>query len=175
MRSSMTKTISASPNSTQSMNGLLDFPSRLLRKVMIKLTVACTLTSLILLCTPVLACGTQLNPLPCEPAGLRQTGQFNFAPHFRPVPSPRAPRVAIDVRRVKGFPSTPSGLRPRRPDTSTRFLIGCVAKSSFCRDPTKRRTPWNIEPRRRKHVAQARLTQRFLFQTGPYADASFYG
>ena len=57
-----------------------------------KLTVACILTSLMLLCSPVLACGTQLNPLPCEPsAGLRQTdGQFIFAPRFRPVPSPRA-------------------------------------------------------------------------------------
>jgi hypothetical protein len=56
-----------------------------------KLTVACTLTSLLLLSTPVLACGTQLNPSPCEPAGLRQTdGQFTFAPRFRPVPSPRA-------------------------------------------------------------------------------------
>jgi hypothetical protein len=59
---------------------------------MMKLTVACTLTSLMLLCTPVLACGTQLNPVPCEPAaGPRQTdGQFIFAPRFRPVPSPRA-------------------------------------------------------------------------------------
>src|SRR5262249_17799982 len=59
----------------------------LLRKVMMKLTVACTLTSLMLLCTPVLACETQIDPLPCEPAaGLRQTeGQFIFAPRFRPV------------------------------------------------------------------------------------------
>jgi hypothetical protein len=58
-----------------------------------KLTVvACTLTSLMLLCAPVLACGDQINPLPCEPAaGLRQTeGQFISAPRFRPVPSPRA-------------------------------------------------------------------------------------
>jgi len=61
------------------------------RKVMVKLTVACTLTSLMLLSTPVLACGTQLDPLPCESAGLRQTeGQFISAPHFRQVPSPRA-------------------------------------------------------------------------------------
>jgi hypothetical protein len=72
-----------------------------LRKVMMKLTAACTLASLMLLCTPVLACGTQLNPLPCEPAGLRQTdGQFIFAPHFRPVPSPRA-RTRSN-RRAKG-------------------------------------------------------------------------
>jgi hypothetical protein len=58
-----------------------------------KLTIACTLTSLMLLCTPVLACETQIDPLPCEPAGpgLRQTdGQFIFAPRFRPVPSPGA-------------------------------------------------------------------------------------
>jgi len=57
-----------------------------------KLTVACTLTSLMLLCTPVLACETQIDPLPCQPAaGLRQTeGQFIFAPRFRPVLSPRA-------------------------------------------------------------------------------------
>ena len=60
--------------------------------MMMKLTVACTLTSLMLLCTPVLACGTQLNPSPCEPAaGLRQMdGQFTSAPRFRPLPSPRA-------------------------------------------------------------------------------------
>ena len=33
----------------------------------------------------------KLDPLPCEPAGLRQTdGQFTSAPRFRPVPSPRA-------------------------------------------------------------------------------------
>jgi hypothetical protein len=51
---------------------------------MMKLAVA--LTSLMLLCTPVLACGTQLNPLPCEPAGLGQTdGRFIFAPRFRPA------------------------------------------------------------------------------------------
>ena len=61
------------------------------RKVMVKLTVARTLTSLMLLSTPVLACGTQLDPLPCEPVGLRQTdGQFTSAPRFRPVPSRRA-------------------------------------------------------------------------------------
>ena len=72
-----------------------------LRKVMMKLTAACTLTSLMLLCTPVLACGTQLNPLPCEPAGLRQTdGQFIFTPRFRPVPSPRV--RARSNRRAKG-------------------------------------------------------------------------
>ena len=40
---------------------------------MMKLTVACTLTSLMLLCTPVLACGTQLNPLPCD--GLEADGR----------------------------------------------------------------------------------------------------
>jgi hypothetical protein len=52
---------------------------------------ACILTSIVLLCTPVSACATQLDPLPCEPAGLRQTdGQFISAPRFRPVPSPRA-------------------------------------------------------------------------------------
>ena len=54
-----------------------------------KLTVACTLTSLMLLCTPVLACETQIDPLPCEPAGpgLRQTdGQFIFTPRARPAP-----------------------------------------------------------------------------------------
>ena len=72
-----------------------------LRKVMMKLTPACTLASLMLLCTPVLACGTQLNPLPCEPAGLRQTdGQFIFTPRFRPVPSPRV--RARSNRRAKG-------------------------------------------------------------------------
>jgi hypothetical protein len=59
------------------------------------------LASLMLLCTPVLACGTQLNPLPCEPAGLRQTdGQFIFTPRFRPVPSPRV--RARSNRRPKG-------------------------------------------------------------------------
>jgi hypothetical protein len=47
---------------------------------MMKLTVACTLTSLMLLCTPVLACGTQLNPLPCQPAaglGRRRANLFS--------------------------------------------------------------------------------------------------
>jgi hypothetical protein len=58
-----------------------------------KLTVACTVTStsLMLLCAPVLACGNQIDPLPCEAAaGLRQTDGQYFAPRFRPVPSPRA-------------------------------------------------------------------------------------
>jgi hypothetical protein len=55
-----------------------------------KLTIACILTSLIL-CTPVLACGTQLNPEPCESAGVRQTeGQFIVAPRSRPLPRSRA-------------------------------------------------------------------------------------
>jgi hypothetical protein len=68
---------------------------------MMKLTVASALTSLMLLCTPVLACETQIDPLPCEPAGLRQTdGQFIFAPRFRPVPSRRA--RARSNRRAKG-------------------------------------------------------------------------
>ena len=59
---------------------------------MMKLVVACTLTARMLLCTPVLACGTQLNPLPCELAGLlrQKDGQFTFGPRFLPAPSPRA-------------------------------------------------------------------------------------
>ena len=81
---------------------MLHYDHVLLRKVMMKLTVACTLTSLMLLCTPVLACGTQLDPLPCEfAAQLGQTaGQFISAPRFRPVPSPRV--RARSNRRAKG-------------------------------------------------------------------------
>ena len=82
---------------------------RLSRKAMMKLTVACTLTCLMLLCAPVLACGTQLDPLPCESAArLGQTaGQFISAPRFRPVPSPRA--RARGNRRAKGGSSLSSG------------------------------------------------------------------
>ena len=79
----------------------------LLRKVMMKLTVACTLTSLMLLCTPVLACGTQLNPLPCQPAAGLGRRRANL---FLRLVSGRcrrlAPaRVAVDMPRVKGWPS----------------------------------------------------------------------
>jgi hypothetical protein len=55
-----------------------------------------------LLCTPLSACGNQIDPLPCEPTGVRQTeGQFISTPRFRPVPSPRA--RARSNRRAKGL------------------------------------------------------------------------
>ena len=64
---------------------------------MMKLTAACALT-LLMLCSPVLACGTQLNPEPCQAAAeVRQpAGQFIAVPRFRPLPAPRS--------RVRGVP-----------------------------------------------------------------------
>jgi hypothetical protein len=58
---------------------------------MMKLMAACALT-LLILSTPVLGCGTQLNPEPCQAAAeVRQpAGQFIAAPRFRPLPAPRA-------------------------------------------------------------------------------------
>jgi hypothetical protein len=66
---------------------------------MMKLTAACALASL-MLSTPVLACGTQLNPEPCQAAAeARQpAGQYIAAPRFRPLPAPRV-RVRSFSRR----------------------------------------------------------------------------
>jgi hypothetical protein len=54
-----------------------------------KQTIACTIAWLMLCSTPVLACGTQLNPAPCEAAAGPRQMEGQFVPRSRPAPPPR--------------------------------------------------------------------------------------
>jgi hypothetical protein len=76
--------------------------------------IACMVTSLMLLCAPALACGTQLNPEPCQSA--RQPGG-QFAPRFRPVPTPTRARFQ------RGVPIGDVGGRPLGFQSDARQIV----------------------------------------------------